>query len=101
MNKTMAIYFDNMHYTRVHLLFIFLFYNEKMLKEFEWSGKAMGTDYSVAIVCISKDLALETYKIAKNDIERYEKRFSRFLPTSELSILNKKKDMIMAKIMQP
>ena len=96
MNKTMAIYFDNMHYTRVHLLFIFLFYNEKMLKEFEWSGKAMGTDYSIAIVCISRDLALETYEKAKNEIKEYEERFSRFLSTSELSILNEKKDMVVS-----
>lgn len=68
-----------------------------MLKEFEWTGKAMGTKYSIAIVANSIELATETYKKAKNEIEEYETRFSRFLPTSELSTLNNKKSMVVSK----
>lgn len=64
-----------------------------MLKEFEWSDKAMGTEYSIAIVSDSPKLATEIYKKVKNEIAEYEARFSRFLPKSELSILNEKKNI--------
>ncbi len=64
-----------------------------MIEEFEYNGKAMGTEYSIAIVCESKELAYKMYKMGLNDIEEYEARFSRFLPNSELSLLNKKKSM--------
>lgn len=67
-----------------------------MVKEFEYAGKAMGTDYSVAIVCDSKELADKTYEQVKKDIHAYETRFSRFLPTSELSQLNKQRDMVVS-----
>lgn len=68
------------------------------MKEFEYNGKAMGTEYSVAVVCGSKELAAKAYGIAKDDIEAYEARFSRFLPTSELSILNETKNIIVSDI---
>jgi len=64
-----------------------------MNKEFEFSGKAMGTEYFISVVCDSQELALNMYEIAKNDIEIYEAKFSRFLPTSELSLLNQHKHM--------
>jgi len=67
-----------------------------MLEEFEYNGKAMGTEYFISIVCNSKGLADNIYNIAKNDIEQYEALFSRFIPTSELSILNEKKEMIVS-----
>jgi thiamine biosynthesis lipoprotein len=66
------------------------------MQEFEYNGKAMGTEYSVAVVCGSKELADKAYEIARGDIESYEARFSRFLPTSELSVLNEKKDMVVS-----
>ena len=69
-----------------------------MLKEFEYTGEAMGTNYSIAIVCDSKELSDKMYDIARKDIALYEARFSRFLPTSELSILNKNKKMTVSKI---
>ena len=69
-----------------------------MIEEFEYNGKAMGTDYFIAIVCDSRDLADKIYKISKNNIEEYEKRFSRFLKTSELSVLNEKKNMVVSQI---
>jgi len=68
-----------------------------MLEEFEYNGKAMGTDYSIAIVCDSKELADRLYDNTKNDIHEYESCFSRFLPNSELSILNENKSMIVSK----
>lgn len=69
-----------------------------MIEEFEYNGKAMGTSYSIAIVCSSEALAHSLYEIAKSDIVSYEARFSRFLPASELSILNKEKNKIVSQI---
>ena len=69
-----------------------------MIEEFEYNGKAMGTEYSIAIVCKDKKLAFKVYEIGKKDIEEYESIFSRFLPNSELSILNKKKSMVVSPV---
>ncbi|MFA6392907.1 MAG: FAD:protein FMN transferase [Candidatus Paceibacterota bacterium] len=69
-----------------------------MIEEFEYNGKAMGTSYSIAIVCSSEALADSLYEIAKDDIISYEACFSRFLTTSELSILNKEKNKIVSEI---
>lgn len=69
-----------------------------MIEEFEYNGKAMGTSYSIAIVCSSKKLADSLYEIAKGDLVSYEARFSRFLPLSELSVLNKEKNKIVSQI---
>ncbi len=66
------------------------------MQEFEYSGKAMGTDYHVAVVCGSRAIADEAYGIAKSTIQAYEARFSRFLPRSELSVLNESKDMVVS-----
>jgi thiamine biosynthesis lipoprotein len=68
-----------------------------MINEFEYNGKAMGTEYFISIVCDSKDFSDKMYQIAKRDIEQYEFKFSRFLPASELSILNEKKSMNVSK----
>jgi thiamine biosynthesis lipoprotein len=68
-----------------------------MLKEFEYKGKAMGTEYNIAIVCDSAKIADKMHKIAKNDIALYEARFSRFSPESELSMLNEKKNMVVSR----
>lgn len=67
-----------------------------MMKEFEYTGKAMGTEYSVAIVTDSEAVAKKMLALAKRDIEDYETRFSRFIPTSELSILNDRKTMVVS-----
>lgn len=66
------------------------------MQEYEFTGKAMGTDYAVSIVCNSKNLAESISKDTINKIAEYEKRFSRFLPESELSRLNSNKDMIVS-----
>lgn len=68
----------------------------KKYQEFEYTGRAMGTEYSVSVVCDSSALAAEMFEIAKKEIQEYEARFSRFLPTSELSILNEKKSMVVS-----
>lgn len=67
-----------------------------MIEEFEYNGKAMGTNYSIAIVCDNKDLANSLYAKASNNISNYEALFSRFLSDSELSILNKKRSSIVS-----
>lgn len=67
-----------------------------MQKEFEWNGYAMGTEYSISIVCGKFDIAETIYKEIKKDIQEYEKTFSRFIPESELSIINEKKKMIVS-----
>jgi thiamine biosynthesis lipoprotein len=69
-----------------------------MIEEFEYNGKAMGTEYSIAIVCENRELSYKMYKIGKESIEEYEKKFSRFLPNSELSLLNRKKGMIVSSV---
>jgi thiamine biosynthesis lipoprotein len=67
-----------------------------MIQEFEYTNTAMGTECSVAIICGSKDRADTLYARAKDTIDTAEKRFSRFLPDSELSRLNEKKSMIVS-----
>lgn len=64
-----------------------------MSTEFEYSGSAMGTEFSIAIVCYDKGLADTQAKASIERIKAYEARFSRFLPMSELSLLNTEKDM--------
>ena len=66
--------------------------------EFEYGGKAMGTDFSIAIVCDSKKLADDMAQWTQNEIKGYENRFSRFLPDSELSRLNVEKDVVISDI---
>jgi len=67
-----------------------------MQKEYDYTGKAMGTDFSIAIVSNSEEIArtLSTHAIAT--IRAYEARFSRFLSDSELSRLNAEKSLIVS-----
>ncbi len=69
-----------------------------VMQEFEYSGKAMGVDYHVAVVCPSRQDADKAYAMAKSNIEAWDARFSRFLPHSELSVLNAAKDMVVSDI---
>lgn len=69
-----------------------------MTKEFEYNGKAMGTEYFVSVVCNSEELAKKMFALATQNIQSFEERFSRFLPTSELSLLNDKKKMVVSEI---
>ncbi|MEI7480633.1 MAG: hypothetical protein WCJ59_03320, partial [bacterium] len=61
------------------------------MKEYEYTGKAMGTDYSVAIICNSQDLADKLASKAVSKIQNYKNKFSRFLSESELCKLKKEK----------
>jgi thiamine biosynthesis lipoprotein len=67
-----------------------------MQNEFEFKGKAMGTDYSISIVCDSEVVAQTHAHTAIEQIKAYELRFSRFLPDSELSVLNREKNAIVS-----
>ncbi len=67
------------------------------MQEYEFTGKAMGTSYAISIVCDSQACAEEISEKVITDIQAYEKRFSRFLPDSELTELNNKKDLIVSK----
>lgn len=71
---------------------------EVIMKEYEYTDKVMGTELSVSIVCNSKELADELYQETLDEIQNYEKRFSRFLPESELSQLNKNKEAVVSEI---
>ncbi|MDQ5928009.1 MAG: FAD:protein transferase [Patescibacteria group bacterium] len=52
----------------------------------------MGSDLVVSIVMPSAELARREYERAKSLGDNYEQRFSRFLPTSELSRLNESRN---------
>ena len=67
-----------------------------MMREYEYNGKAMGTEFSIAIISDSEELANILATKAIERIHAYEKQFSRFLPTSELSLLNIQKDAIVS-----
>ncbi len=58
------------------------------LREHIFEDRLMGSDLVVSIVMSSPDMARKEYERAKSLGNDYEKRFSRFLPTSELSRLN-------------
>lgn len=64
-----------------------------MNSEYEYTITAMGTEWFISIVTTSKTVADEAYAMAHQDITEFERRFSRFLPSSELSQLNTKKEM--------
>ncbi len=66
------------------------------MEEYAYTGKAMGTDYAISIVCESREHAEQLSVNAIRTIEEYEQRFSRFLAASELSRLNAEKKMIVS-----
>jgi len=62
-----------------------------MLKEYFFNAQVMGCDMDISIVMptIMKDEARKIYAKILYDVQEYEKQFSRFLPESELSKVNK------------
>ncbi len=66
------------------------------MKEYLFAGQHMGTTVHLSFVCtdakIADKLALTTFRV----ITEYEKRFSRFLPESELSKLNHSKSELVS-----
>ncbi len=67
-----------------------------MVTEYNYEGKAMGTEFSIAIICDSKTVADTKATEIQAQIHSYETRFSRFKRESELSQLNTKKDMVVS-----
>ncbi len=63
-----------------------------MQQEYLYDGKAMGTDFSIVIVCHNNDLADTLAHAGIEKIRTYEARFSRFQSTSELTRVNTEKD---------
>jgi len=66
------------------------------MQEYSVSQKHWGTDMSLSVVAESQALASLAFAEAFIMIDEYEKRFSRFLPESELSQLNTKKELLVS-----
>jgi thiamine biosynthesis lipoprotein len=66
------------------------------MKEYEYTGKAMGTEFSISIICKSQSEANVQANISIKEIVHYENQFSRFSEQSELSKLNKIKEMVVS-----
>lgn len=67
-----------------------------MCEEYQYAGKAMGTDFSIALVGESKILADTLAQQIIEKIHSYEIQFSRFTMESELSQLNTQRDMVVS-----
>lgn len=67
------------------------------MKEYTFSEKIMGTELDVSIIAENERTAEEGYQEVLILAKRYERKFSRFLEDSELSVLNKQKDKIVSK----
>lgn len=60
-----------------------------MKKEFIYEGTVMGGVFSVTLIGEDREEALTMFQILHDEAKRYERMFSRFLPESELSRLNR------------
>lgn len=69
-----------------------------MVKEYEFMGRVMGTDFIVSLVSPSAELAQSGYSQALGIAQAYENRFSRFLINSELSVVNEGKDQVVSEV---
>jgi len=63
------------------------------MKEYSYQERHMGTDVTISIVTRSETKAFRIAQELFKNLSEYEERFSRFLETSELSILNKTKTL--------
>lgn len=66
------------------------------MNEYEFATRLMGSSLTVSIVADDKTKAEEGFQKAKDIGDMYEKTFSRFIPESELSVLNTTKDTIVS-----
>ncbi len=66
------------------------------MKEFEFTERVMGTDLSIALVTSAEDDATTIFKESYAALRAYEAQFSRFLPTSELSLLNLERSRVVS-----
>ncbi len=67
-----------------------------MEQEYGYTGKAMGTDFSIAIISHDGEIADALAQASIEKIKEYESRFSRFLSDSELSQLNTLTNMVVS-----
>lgn len=67
-----------------------------MLNEHVYEDKAMGTDAVISIVSKDEEISNTLGAQALQTIHNYENQFSRFLPQSELSVLNNVKEKIVS-----
>lgn len=65
--------------------------------EYIFEDRLMGSDLVVSIVTSSAEVAHQEYERAKALGDSYERQFSRFIPTSELSRLNESRDANVSK----
>lgn len=61
------------------------------MKEYQYSARMMGTELDVSI--IAEEDPTQEYMKVEGLFHSYEKKYSRFLETSELSLLNKNKEI--------
>lgn len=66
------------------------------MNEFSYTQLHMGTTVSLSFICKDKQKADELASLTFAKIAQYEQKFSRFLPTSELSLLNQERSRIMS-----
>lgn len=66
------------------------------MKEYSFQKKYMGTEISVSLVTETESLAVRVAEETFSKVSKYEQRFSRFLPTSELSELNTNKELVVS-----
>ncbi len=66
------------------------------MQEYAYSQKYMGVEVSLSLVTETENQAIEIMEKTYATIKSYEERFSRFLPDSELSQLNKTKDKVVS-----
>lgn len=64
--------------------------------EFEFNEHLMGTDLSIALVADDEVEATAIYNLSLLRLRAYERQFSRFLPESELSQLNKERSHVVS-----
>ena len=68
------------------------------MKEYAYQTTAMGSEVSVSFVCTQESDALKAQQYALTTIRQYEACFSRFIPKSELSVLNTQKNLCVSDI---
>jgi len=61
-----------------------------MNKRYQVAGKALGSEVVLTLITENSDVADDTFKVLWEKITHFEAQFSRFQPTSELSLFNQK-----------
>jgi len=68
------------------------------MKEFEYHNRIMGCDLDISVVTASHLDPQSIFDLCYKELKKYESIFSRFDDTSELSVLNKKKELCVSDI---